>query len=329
MYATQGSREMKKIPIIIDTDPGIDDVMMLVLAFTRPELDIRLITTASGNLTQQKTSYNALAFLSYIGADVEVAKGLEVPMFRELEVAEDIHGADGLGKVSFPAPTLALSERTAIQAMVDVLLASDEPITIVATGPLTNIAALLFAHPEVKPKIKEISWMGGAAVGGNLSPTAEFNAFVDPHAASFVFRAGVPIIMSGLDVTHKAYMTLDEAKAIATMPGEFAQKMSAMVTFYVGVMEATPFHAPNYENEIRFHDTCAISYLVTPELFEGEDYYVEVEMTSPLTAGTTIVDYAKRSGKTPNAKVLHNVKRQAFIEQFIDAVATMNARLNS
>ncbi|MGB6408778.1 MAG: nucleoside hydrolase, partial [Planococcus donghaensis] len=158
---------MTKLPIIIDTDPGIDDAMMLTLAFANEEaLDVRLVTTCSGNISQDKTNYNARSFLSYIGANVEIARGLEQPIFRELEVAEDIHGESGFGNVQFPAPTLPVSKRPAVTAMLETILASDEKITIVATGPLTNVAALLLAHPEVKPKIERISWMGGAAVGG-------------------------------------------------------------------------------------------------------------------------------------------------------------------
>ena len=318
---------MNKIPVIIDCDPGIDDAMMLALAFSRPELDIKLVTTEAGNLSTDKTTYNALSFLTYIGQDIEVARGLEHPIFRTLEVAEDIHGEGGLGNVKWADPILKESQRSAITAIYETLLASVEPVIIVATGPLTNIGALLLAHPEVKPKIKLISWMGGAAVGGNMSTTAEFNAYVDPHAAELVFRSGVPIIMSGLDVTHKAYITREEMAELRSLGTPFAEKAADMMNFYTFTQTQTPFHAPFFEEQIRVHDVCAVAVLVAPELFEGDEYYVEVELEGSLTAGTTIVDYTCKTGRKPNAKVLHSVKREGFVKLFFEACTTIGEKL--
>lgn len=311
------------IPVMIDCDPGIDDVMALTLAFARPELDVKLITTEAGNQTQAKTVANALAFASYLGQDVEIAKGLDRPMFKALEIAAEVHGNSGLGDVEFPVPMLELSARTAVEAMKQVLMDSPEPVVLIATGPLTNIGALLFAHPEVKPKIKFISYMGGAAVGGNMTPTAEFNVYVDPHAADLVFRSGVPIVMSGLDVTHKAYVTLEELEELERMDTDFALKVAAMMRFYIKQAKQTAFHPADFEKCIRLHDLCAVSYVVTPELFEGDDCCVEIETEGRLTAGTTVVDYAQLSGKTANAKVLHTVDREKFVAQFFGAVEKM------
>ncbi|QCR32482.1 nucleoside hydrolase [Lysinibacillus sp. SGAir0095] len=318
---------MTKLPIIIDTDPGIDDAMMLTLAFANDDiLDIRLVTTCSGNISQDKTNYNARTFLSYIGASVEIARGLEKPIFRELEVAEDIHGESGFGNVQFPAPTLPVSKRPAITAMLETIMTSDEKITIVATGPLTNVAALLLAHPEVKPKIERISWMGGAAVGGNMSPIAEFNAYVDPHAVEIVFRSGIPIVMSGLDVTHKAFVTPNEAKRILDIGGEFAEKAYQLVTYYFDVIKKTPFHEENYDQVLHFHDVCAVMYLLRPELFKGQTCYVEVSLEG-ITAGATVVDYTNRTAKAPNVHVLHSVNREDFVEEFMRAVDIISSRL--
>ena len=320
---------MTKLPIIIDTDPGIDDAMMLTLAFANnDQLDIRLVTTCSGNISQHKTNYNARTYLSYIGANVEIARGLEHPLFRPLEVAEDIHGESGFGNVHFPEPTLPASERPAISAMLDTLLKSNEKITIVATGPLTNVAALLIAHPEVKQKIERISWMGGSAVIGNMSPLAEFNAYVDPHAVEIVFRSGIPIVMSGLDVTHKAYVTMEEAKKILEIGTEFAQKAYQLVTYYFDVITRTPFHEENYDKVLQFHDVCAVMYLLKPELFVGDDYYVEVSLEG-ITAGATVVDYRNRTGKAPNVHVLHTVNRLEFVSEFMRAVNVISDRLES
>lgn len=312
------------IPVIIDCDPGIDDVMALTLAFAHPELDIKLITTEPGNQTQEKTIHNALTFTSYMKKDIEIAKGLDKPFFRKLEIADKVHGENGLGNIQFPAPTLQSSNRSAIEAMKETLLTSDEPIVLIATGPLTNVGALLLAHPEVKSKIKYISYMGGAAVGGNMSPTAEFNVYVDPHAADIVFRSGIPIVMSGLDVTHKAYVTLEEINEIEAIGSDFASKVGQMLRFYIHSAKQTAFHAPGFESQIHLHDLCAVSYVLTPELFEGDDCYVAVELEGKLTAGTTVVDYAQQTGLPHNAKVLHSINREKFVEQFFDAVKKMS-----
>lgn len=319
---------LTKIPVIIDCDPGIDDVMALLLAFSSEELDIKLITTEPGNQTQNKTIYNARSFTSYMKQDIEIARGLDEPFFRVLEVAAEVHGESGLGDVILPEPILPESNRTAIDAMKDVLLRSEEEIVLIATGPLTNIGALFLAHPEVKKKIKFISYMGGAAVGGNMTPTSEFNVYVDPHAAEIVFRSGVPIVMSGLDVTHKAYITLDEVAEIEVTGTELARNISSLLKFYIHNAKRTAFHEEHFERVIRLHDLCAVSYVITPDLFEGDDCHVEVELEGRLTAGTTVVDYSQRTGLPKNVKVLHTVKREEFVQQFFEAIKKMNRYIN-
>ncbi|MBG9455932.1 ribosylpyrimidine nucleosidase [Lysinibacillus sphaericus] len=319
---------MEKIPVIIDCDPGIDDVMALLLAFSRDDLDIKLITTEPGNQTQDKTIYNARAFTSYMKQNIEIARGLKDPLFRELEVADDVHGESGLGEVILPEPDLIESDRTAINALMAVLTESEDPIVLIATGPLTNIGALLLAHPEVKEKISYISYMGGAAVSGNMSPFAEFNVYVDPHAADIVFRSGIPIVMSGLDVTHKAYINMEELNQIESMGTDLSQKIGAMLRFYIQNAKNNDFQETDFESSFRLHDLCAVSYVVTPELFEGTDCFVAVETEGRLTAGATVVDYMHRSKKPRNVKVLHSVNREAFVNQFIEAVAKMGRQIN-
>ncbi|WP_053368551.1 nucleoside hydrolase [Bacillus sp. FJAT-27245] len=315
---------MTKIPVIIDCDPGIDDVMALLLAFSAENLDIKLITTEPGNQTQDKTIYNARAFTSYMKQDIEISRGLDAPFFRVLEVADEVHGESGIGNIALPEPNLPESPRTAIDAIKETLLSSDEPIVLIATGPLTNIGALFLAHPEVKQKIKYISYMGGAAVGGNMTPTSEFNVYVDPHAAEIVFRSGVPIVMSGLDVTHKAYLTLEDVQQIEALDSDLAKKIVAMLTFYTHKAKRTAFHEEHFERLFRLHDLCAVSYVITPELFEGDDCHVEVELESRLTAGTTVVDYTQRTGLPKNVKVLHTVRREEFVQHFFEAIKKMD-----
>jgi pyrimidine-specific ribonucleoside hydrolase len=210
--------------------------------------------------------------------------------------------------------------------MQETLSKSDEKITIVVTGPLTNVASLILAHPEIKSKIERISWMGGTAVRGNVIPTAEFNAYVDPHAVEIVFRSGIPIVMSGLDVTEKAFITIDEMKNILDKRSEFTQKLNQMVEFYLKNIKKTPFHEENYDQVLAFHDVCAVMYLLKPQIFEGQDYFVEVELEG-ITAGTTVVDYMETTGKAPNVYVLYGVNREAFVAEFKKAVEIITERI--
>ena len=191
---------MKPTPLIIDTDPGIDDAVAIALALYAPELDVKLITTVAGNVGIEATTGNALKLLAYYGKDVPVAKGAAAPLIRQPEDASDIHGATGMEGFDFPEPkTELLLEKNAVEAMRDVLMAAEEPITIMPIGPLTNIALLLKVYPEVKPQIKEIVLMGGSVTRGNKGVMAEFNIYVDPEAAKIVLDSGLKITMATLD----------------------------------------------------------------------------------------------------------------------------------
>ncbi|RPF54263.1 nucleoside hydrolase [Aquisalibacillus elongatus] len=310
---------MAKIPVIIDTDPGIDDLMMLLVAITHENLDVRLITTVAGNQTQDLTHQNAVNFVNYLGKNVRVARGLEKPIFKELETAADFHGETGTGPVEFPNVEIEFSEK-AIDAMRDVIMTSDEPVTIVTGGPLTNIAALMLAHPEVKSNIRKISIMGGAATGGNVIPTAEFNMYVDPDAAEIVFRSGVPIILSSLDVTRQAYLTNEELEEIKEIGTDLSDKVYDMLKFYQEAAVGTPFHEPYFEEVVRLHDVCAVAYVIDPMLFSGNFYYVTIERGASVTSGTTVVDYVDALGMPPNAYVLYDVNRDSLVDLFIEAI---------
>lgn len=303
-------------PIIIDCDPGIDDVMAILLALSSDDLDVKLITTVAGNHTQENTFRNALQFVSFLEKnDVEIARGLEKPVLRELFIADDVHGETGLGNVQLPPSKIVGSERTALQAIRDTVLTSEEPVTIVAVGPLTNIAILLLTYPEVKENIEMISIMGGACRGGNVTPTAEFNIYVDPEAADVVFNAGVPIVMSGLDVTHRAFLTNDDTEKIRNIGSQTSQVVYDLLYFYT---ESTNQEKKNIQ--IRLHDLCSVAYLINSDLFSGVDCRVDIETKGELTFGTTVVDVKNRSGKRPNAKVLFDVQREEFVEMFYQAI---------
>lgn len=303
-------------PIIIDCDPGIDDVMAILLALSTSDLDVKLISTVAGNHKQENTFKNALEFVSFLEKyDVEIARGLEKPMMRELFIADDVHGETGLGNVQLAPSKIAGSERPAIQAIRDIVLSSEKPVTIVAVGPLTNIAVLLLTYPEVKENVEMISIMGGACKGGNVTPTAEFNIYVDPEAADVVFNAGVPIVMSGLDVTHRAFLTNEDTEKIRNIHSQTSQVIYDLLHFYTGSTVQD-----KQDIQIRLHDLCSVAYLIQPELFSEIDCRVDIETKGEFTFGTTVVDVKNRSGKQPNAKVLLDVKREDFVEMFYQAI---------
>lgn len=193
------------LPIILDCDPGHDDAIAMVLALASPELDVKAITASAGNQTPDKTLRNVLRMLTLLGRqDIPVAGGARKPLMRELIIAENVHGESGLDGPALPEPDFTPQACTAVELMAKTLRESPQPVTIVATGPQTNVALLLNSHPELHDKIARIVLMGGAMVLGNWQPAAEFNIYVDPEAAEIIFQSGIPVVMAGLDVTHRA-----------------------------------------------------------------------------------------------------------------------------
>ncbi len=193
------------LPIIIDCDPGHDDAIALVLALASPELEVKAITSSAGNQTPEKTLRNVLRMLTLLKRpDIPVAGGAVKPLMRELIIADNVHGESGLDGPALPEPSFAPQSGTAVELMAKTLRESSQPVTIVSTGPQTNVALLLNSHPELHAKIARIVIMGGAMGLGNWTPAAEFNIYVDPEAAEIVFQSGIPVVMAGLNVTHKA-----------------------------------------------------------------------------------------------------------------------------
>jgi pyrimidine-specific ribonucleoside hydrolase len=309
-------------PVIFDCDPGHDDAMALLLALSSEELDVRLITTCAGNQTQDKTLLNTLRLLSYIGVtDIEVARGREKPLVRELIIADNIHGESGLDGADLGDPTFGASPSTALDAMRRVLAEADESVTIIATGPLTNVAVLLAAYPELKSRIERISIMGGACFGGNWTPAAEFNIYVDPEAADIVFCSGVPIVMSGLDVTHKAIVTPEDIERIRRIGNRTSKIMAPLLEFFLSKMSPHFLSEDGRVEGIRMHDPCAVAYLLAPSIFKGVSCNVEIETAGKWTTGCTVVDYNRRSGRPHNAFVLFEMDREKFVDMLVRAVA--------
>lgn len=303
------------LPVILDCDPGHDDAISLILALASPELDVLAVTTSAGNQTPDKTLNNALRILTLLGCDdIPVAAGAPKPLARELIIADNVHGESGLDGPKLPDPAFAPQAMTGLELMAKCLRESLEPVTLVPTGPLTNIALLLAAHPELKPKIARIVLMGGAAGAGNWTPAAEFNIYVDPEAADIVFKSGIPITMCGLDVTHKAQVMDEDIERVRAITNPVAQCVAGLLDFFM-VYHRDPkwgfAGAP-------LHDPCTIAWLLAPELFHGVECRVDIETSGEHTVGMTVVDRYGLTGKPANALVLLGLDRAGFIDLLVE-----------
>ncbi len=307
---------MKKTPVIIDVDTGIDDAVALVIALQAKELDIKGITTVAGNQTIEKTTRNTLDVVEYFGrSDIPVAMGAKGPLVREQIIAAYAHGESGLGTAVLPTAKNPPHELDAVDFIKKVLEESEEAITLVPTGPLTNIAVLLKAYPHVKSKIKEIVLMGGGAFQGNSNATAEFNIYADPEAALIVFNSGVKLVMCGLDVTMKAIVTPEDVetiKAIGNKAGDF-------------VAEAFNFYMAMYRKNANFtgcavHDAVTITYLINPELIKTRQGIATVDIDGKDSYAATICDFRPwRDKEKDNALVGVDIDREAFVQLILDA----------
>lgn len=302
-----------KKPIILDGDPGHDDAIAWVLANACGLFDIKAITTVAGNQTLEKVTYNARRIASLLKLDIEVAKGRDVPLLSNLIIAPNFHGESGLDGPVLPEPVNKESDLSAIEMMAKVLKESDEKVVIVATGPLSNVAGLLFAHPELKEKIEIISIMGGGLRNGNWTAAAEFNILVDPEAAYAVFHSGLPLQMCGLDVTEKALVYPEEFEIIRNLNNPVASIVAKWLDFFF-------IHVKSLGHKgATLHDPCAIMSLIHPEIFTIKDYYVDIELSGNYTRGATVADYLSRTGNKENCRCVVGLDRDMFIKYLVDA----------
>ena len=304
-----------KRPVILDCDPGHDDAISLILALSSDQLDVLAVTTSAGNQTPDKTLNNALRVLTLLGRhDIPVAAGAPKPLARELIIADNVHGESGLDGPKLPDPAFAPVSQTAIELMAEQVKNSQQPVTLVPTGPLTNIALFLSAHPELHHNIESIVLMGGAAGIGNWTPAAEFNIFVDPEAADMVFKSGIPIVMCGLDVTHEAQIMDEDIERIRAINNPVAQCVAELLDFFM-IYHRDPkwgfTGAP-------LHDPCTIAWLLNPSLFTTVDCWVGVETKGEHTQGMTVVDRYQLTGKPHNTKVLFNINRKGFVDFIVE-----------
>jgi purine nucleosidase len=307
--------------IIIDTDPGQDDAVAILLALGSAELEIVGITAVAGNVPLKLTEKNARKICELAGRqDMKVYAGAVRPLARELVTAEEVHGKTGLNGPQLPEPRMELQDRYAVDFIVDTLMKEESgTITLCALGPLTNIALALIREPKIAPRIKEIVLMGGGFFeGGNVTPTAEFNIYVDPHAADVVFKSGIPIVMMPLDVTHKALTTAKRTQAFRKLGTRVGTATAEMLEFF------ERFDEQKYGTDGGpLHDPCVIAYLLKPELFKGRNCNVTVETASELTMGMTVIDWWGVTKRPKNAMVMRDIDHDAFFALLLERLGRL------
>ncbi|GAA4697366.1 pyrimidine-specific ribonucleoside hydrolase [Promicromonospora umidemergens] len=306
-------------PIILDCDPGHDDVFALWLAAGNPSIDLRGVTTVSGNGHLEHTTRNARVALTVAGVDgVPVAAGADAPLKRALTPATWIHGENALGGPELPEPTVPLDPRGAVELMADILEASAEAVTLIPTGPLTNVALLLDQKPELREKIKEIIWMGGSTGRGNVGAYPEFNAWVDPEAADIVLRSGLPITMVGLNISHQALITESVIQRIAGIGNRTSEFGVELLRFFCGTYDAVEGMP-----EGPLHDPITVAIAIDRAVASVQRCHVDVETSGEFTSGATCVDLHDMLGKEPNVDVAITLDVDRFWHLVSDAVAQL------
>ena len=307
--------------IIIDTDPGQDDAVAILLALASPELEVLGITAVAGNVPLALTARNARIICELAGRpEMKVFAGCEAPLARPLVTAEHVHGKTGLDGPVLPDPTMPLQDAHAVEFLIDTL--RREPagsVTLCPLGPLTNIATAFRRAPDIIARVREIVLMGGACFeGGNITPAAEFNIYVDPEAAAEVFAAGVPLVMLPLDVTHKALVTTERNAAFRGLGTPVGEAVAQMTEFF------ERYDREKYGSDgAPLHDPCVIAYLLQPGLFAGRQINVEIETASPLTLGMTVADWWGVTDRPRNALFLRDIDAAGFFTLLTDRLATL------
>jgi inosine-uridine nucleoside N-ribohydrolase len=300
-------------PIVIDCDPGHDDAIAILLALASPEVEVRGITTVAGNQTLEKTTRNALKILELAGrTDIPVAAGADRPLVRDLRTAANVHGETGLDGPDLPEPVTAPVDAHAADLLAELL----EPgVVLVPTGPLTNVALMLERHPDVRPE--RIVWMGGAIAEGNVTPAAEFNAFVDPEAAARVFASGIEVTLIGLDITHKALFTRAHADRLRGT-GRAGKAVAELSDFF------QIFHESRYRFDgSPIHDALAVAEVIDPSLVTTVECNVEIETASEWCDGRTVVDRWNVTDRSRNCRAGIDVDAERFLELLVERISTL------
>ncbi|OUI84878.1 nucleoside hydrolase [Acetobacter tropicalis] len=296
---------MDRQKLIIDTDPGQDDAIAIMLALASPHIDLLGIIAAAGNVSVEQTAENACKILELAKRqDIKVYKGCPRPIRRPPITAQHVHGQTGMDGPDLPTPLHTPEQQHGVTFLLETLAAHPaHSITLVTIGPMTNLAAALVQAPETVARLKQVVAMGGAwSETGNITPAAEFNAFADPDAMAIVLNSGLLVTLVPLDITHRFLITPDRLEALAKLPGHCAKAAHAMLTFSAR-FDLNKYGWPGAP----LHDPCTIGYVLCPHLFAGKTINVEVEVSSPLTLGATVVDWWQVTGRPPNATFLRSV----------------------
>jgi len=311
------------LPLIIDSDPGLDDALAIGLAVARPEIDLLAVTTVGGNADVRHCTTNALRLLELYGRpDIPVAEGSAGALFGQIVRATEIHGEAGIGSTQLPPSSSEASAEGAADLIAAILRSHSEPVVIAPIGPLTNIALLLRLHPDLASRIAHICLMGGSIGDGNTTVSAEFNVYADPEAAAIVFEAGVPITMMGLDVTHQAVLfkpAVERLRKLGTSSGAIAAELLDYALEREGQWYGTP--------RMSVHDAVAVAHLAVADLVEVGEYDVQVDTGNGPARGRTVCDglpvRIERKGRKPNAQVGIRIDRGRFEDLLVDAYSRL------
>lgn len=302
-----------KIPVIIDTDPGMDDAIAIFLAFSSDKLDIKALTTVAGNIPLERTTRNALDLVGYIGVETKVSQGAHRPLIKTLKTAEWVHGNTGLGTLVLPKSPNDVYYKKAWDTIYEEAQACDGKLQLICLGPLTNIAITLMVHPDIKDKIEKITLMGGSSYLGNTTPSAEFNIYVDAEAADIVFKSGIPITMVTLDATNKSIVKENEIREICSIESRVSTAVKELLDFDADFRK----RSFGLDGAI-IHDALAVAAVIEPNIIGKENYHVGIETEGKLTYGRTVIDMERVTDNKPNAEVSLGLDREKFIEMFKD-----------
>jgi inosine-uridine nucleoside N-ribohydrolase len=312
--------DLSPVPVILDCDPGHDDMFAILLAAAHPGIDLLAVTTVAGNGHLEEVTRNALQICTLARLDgMVIAAGAAKALDGSQVRAPHIHGESGLDGAELPEPAIRPAEEGAVALMARLLEESERPVTIAATGPLTNVALLLDERPDLKPRIERLVLMGGSTGRGNITPYAEFNIYVDPEAADRVLGCGLPILMCGLDVTHQALAVPEVFQRLRDIGGPLASTLEALLRFYGGAYERT-YGMPDPP----VHDPVAIASIIDPAVVTCVDVPVAVELTGTHTRGATSVDLFGMTGAEPNVRVAMELDRDRFWDLMLDAIRTLS-----
>ncbi|WP_027946835.1 nucleoside hydrolase [Amycolatopsis taiwanensis] len=307
-------------PIVLDCDPGHDDALAIMLAAANPAVDLLAISTVAGNQTLDKTALNARRICDVAGiGGVPIVSGARGPLRGPAVIAEDVHGQSGLDGPQFGPVRTPLTSADGVGYVRDLLRGQTRPVTVVATGPLTNIATLLRAAPDVADRIDRIVFMGGSTERGNSTPYAEFNIYADPEAADIVLHGGVPVTMVGLNVTHQALADDTVLSRIGALGSPLSRICVSLLEFFSETYrELWGFPAPP------LHDPITVALLIDPDVVTRVHARVDIELTGTHTRGATVVDLYNRTGRPANAEVAMQLDAKRFWDLIVDAIATLS-----